>query len=129
MATKDYALSVEAKSDYLFAYVRGIRTRETVIGITTEVFEATVAHRLSKVLVDVRALEGRLSILDNYIVVTELFEDLRGKGIRKAAIVDRPQSAMREWFLETLAVNRVFNLKIFTDVEEARQWLLVIVEE
>jgi hypothetical protein len=31
---------------------------------------------------------------------------------------------MREWFLETVAINRGFNLRIFPEVEEARQWLL-----
>jgi hypothetical protein len=78
--------------------------------------------------VDVRAFEGRLSVLDIYVLVTELFQNLRGKGIRQAAIVDKPQSAAREWFLETVAVNRGFNLRIFPEVEEARAWLLAVTD-
>ena len=124
MITKDYTLSTEAQISHLFAHVSGIRTGESVAKVTVEVFDATIAHGLSKVLVDVRAFDGRLSILDVYLVVTELFEKLRGKGITKAAIVDRPQAGIREWFLETVAVNRGFNLRIFPEVEEAREWLL-----
>jgi hypothetical protein len=72
--------------------------------------------------VDVRTFEGRLGVLDVYLVVTELFQKLRGKE-KETAIVDRPQSAMRG-FLETVAVNRGFNIRIFTEIEDALQWLL-----
>lgn len=126
MVPKDYILATEAHVTHLFAYVSGIRTRESVTGATIEVFDSALAHRTSRVLVDVRAFEGRLNVLDIYVLVTELFQGLRGKGIKKAAIVDRPQSAAREWFLETVAVNRGFNLRIFAEVEEAREWLLAI---
>jgi hypothetical protein len=46
----------------------------------------------------------------------------------QAAIVDKPQSAAREWFLETVAVNRGLNLRMFTDIEEARAWLLAVTD-
>jgi hypothetical protein len=124
MFTKDYTLATEAQNSHLFARLSGIRTLESVQGATVEVFDSALTNGLSRVLVDVRAFEGRLGVLDIYILVTELFQSLRGKGIKKAAIVDRPQSGMREWFLETVAVNRSFNLRIFSEVEEARQWLL-----
>lgn len=124
MFTKDYTLATEAQNSHLFAHVSGIRTGESVAKVTVEVFDATIANGLSRVLVDVRAFEGRLGVLDIYLLVTELFQNLRGKGIKKAAIVDRPHSGMREWFLETVAINRGFNLRIFSEVEEARQWLL-----
>jgi phosphoglycolate phosphatase-like HAD superfamily hydrolase len=124
MFTKDYTLSTEAQSSHLFAHVSGIRTRESVMGVTMEVFDSAIANRLSKVLVDVRAFEGRLGILEVYLLVTELFQKLRGKGLKQAAIVDRPQPGTREWFLETVAINRGFNFRIFPEVEEALQWLL-----
>ena len=124
MFTKDYTLATEAQNSHLFAQVSGIRTLEAVQEATVEVFDSALANGLSRVLVDVRAFEGRLGVLDIYLLVTQLFQSLRGKGIKKAAIVDRPHSAMREWFLETVAVNRGFNLRMFSEVEEARQWLL-----
>ena len=129
MITKDYMLSTEAQNSHLFAHVSGIRTGESVAQVTVEVFDATIAHGLSRVLVDVRAFDGRLGVLDIYLLVTELFQSLRGKGIKKAAIIDRPQSGMREWFLETVAVNRGFNLRVFPEVEEAREWLLANTDE
>jgi hypothetical protein len=91
--------------------------------MTTEIFDIALDNRLSKVLVDVRELEGRLGILDSYLLVTEVFDKLRGKGMRKAAIVDEPVSSLREWFLETVARNRGFNFRVFADQEDALKWL------
>jgi hypothetical protein len=101
----------------------GVRTRSTVTAMTMEIFDIALDNRLSKVLVDVRELKGRLGILDSYLLVTEVFDKLRGKGMRKAAIVDEQVSSFREWFLETVARNRGFNFRVFTDQEDALKWL------
>jgi hypothetical protein len=52
-----------------------------------------------------------------------VFQKLRGKGIQKAAIVDEQASPLHRWFLETVAVNRGFNLRILTDQQKALEWL------
>jgi len=119
----DYTLVIEVQAGYLFARASGVRTRVGVAAMTLEVFEAARANRLSKVLVDVRELSGRLGTVDNVRLVTEVFEKLRGKGIRKAAIVDEQAPGVRGWFLETVARNRGFNFRIFADEQEAHAWL------
>lgn len=123
MQQKGYTLAIEVKGTHLFVRASGVRTRATVTAMTLEVFDAALANDLSKVLVDVRGLEGRLGILDNYLIVTEVFQKLRGKGVRKAAIVDAPRSSLREWFLETVARNRRFNIRVFASPDEALEWL------
>jgi CHAD domain-containing protein len=123
MQREHYTLAIEAKGDYLYVRSHGLRTRATVTAMTMEIFDAALAKALSKVLIDVRELEGRLGILDSYFVVTDVFQKLRGKGIDKAAIVDESVSPLRWWFLETVAVNRGFNLRIFADQQKALEWL------
>ena len=123
MEHKHYTLSNETKGDHLFVRASGVRTRATVTAMTMEIFDAAFANRLSKVLIDVRELKGRLGIVDSYLLVTEVFDKLRGKGVRKAAIVDEQVSSLRGWFLETVAHNRSFDIRVFTDQEEAREWL------
>ena len=123
MTTKNYTVSIEIRGSYLFAQVYGKRTRETVTEVAAEIFSEAVANHLSRVIVDVRAFDGRLGVLDIYLVVTEVFQKLRGKGVAKAAIVDKLQSSVREWFMETVAVNRGFNFRIFTDLDRALEWL------
>ena len=114
---------MEPRGSHLFARAEGTRTRACVSAMALQIFDAALANAKPKVLVDVRRLEGRLRILDNYLLVTELFEKLRGKGLRKAAIVDRRDPSIRDWFLETVARNRGFNLRIFSDPREALDWL------
>jgi hypothetical protein len=123
MGEKHYALAIEARDGYLFVVARGVRSRATVTEMTMEVFEVAIEHRVSKVLIDVRELEGRLGILDSYLLVTDVFQKLRGQGVCKAAIVDRQVSSFRGWFLETVALNRGFNLRMFADQKEALEWL------
>ncbi len=118
----NYSITIEDKGSYLFARANGVRTRGSVIAITKEIFDAAVAGKLSKVLIDVRELKGQLGVLDSYYVVTEEFEKLRGKGLRKAAIMDKKVRFVREWFLELVATNRGLNLKVFTSKEEAIKW-------
>ena len=112
-------------TDFLVVQVTGKRTYEAVVEMTHQLFEAMKEHQKEKILIDVRGLEGRLRIMDSYRVVTGEFPKLRGKGIAKAAIVDRPRSGRMYWFLETVARNRGFNLRIFEAIEQAKAWLRV----
>jgi len=123
MQQEHYALAIETKGSHLFVHANGVRTHATVTAMTMEIFDAALANRMFKVLIDVRELEGQLGILDSYLVVTEMFEKIRGKGLRKAAIVDRQAPSLRGWFLETVARNRGFNFRIFASQEEALEWL------
>jgi hypothetical protein len=75
------------------------------------------------VLVDVRGLKGRLNVLDSYLVVTQVFEQLRGHGLLKAAILDSRDPSLRIRFIETVALNRGFNFRVFTSRSEALAWL------
>lgn len=124
MQQKQYTLTFENRENHLFVLSNGLRTRGTVTAMAMEIFDAALANNLSKVLIDARELDGRLGVLDSYLLVTEVFQNIRGKGIRKAAIVDEQINTLREWFLETVARNRGFNIRIFNDKEKALDWLV-----
>ena len=121
--TQEHRLSIKSRGGYLYIRASGVRTRATVTAITMQVFEAAQARGFPKVLVDVRELEGQLGILDSYLIVTQVFEQLRGKVLRKVVILDEQISSPRGWFIETVARNRGFNFRVFADLEEALAWL------
>ncbi len=123
MDQEHYTLATEVKGKVLCVRASGVRTLATAKAMTMEIFDAALANRLSRVLIDVKRLKGRLGILNSYLLVTETFEMLRQKGLRKAAILDKPVFPVREWFIETVANNRGFNFKIFTKQTEALAWL------
>ncbi len=119
-----HQLTLEIKEEYILAYGAGHRTRAAVSSLVTEIAHAAIEYKRGKILIDVRELEGRLGVVDSYSIVTEDFQRIRGKGIVKAAIVDRPLPKLREWFFETVARNRGFNLRIFENPLVALDWLL-----
>jgi hypothetical protein len=123
METESYQLEFERKDGFLYARASGERTRDTVTALTFAILEAAREADFPRVLIDVRALEGRLSVLDSYLVVTQVFERLRGQGVNRAAILDEQISSRREWFIETVARNRGFNFRVFPDEAEALAWL------
>jgi hypothetical protein len=118
-----YVLFLKTEDDCLKVRAIGQRTLDTVSTMTLEVAEAAAAAQVRNVLIDVRQLKGRLRLLDNYLLVNSVFDLLRGKGLRKAAIVDEGRPAVGTWVLETIARNRGFDLRVFDSDEDAVGWL------
>jgi hypothetical protein len=88
-----------------------------------EILKTCIEQGCTKVLVDVRKLEGWLSTLESYTVASKELEQLRWKGLSKAAIVDRPRDTGPFPFFETVARNRGLNLMMFREVDKAIEWL------
>jgi hypothetical protein len=101
----------------------GQRNLDTVTALAIEVAQAALAAGHTKILLDVTGLEGRLGLLDNYLVVGSVLEGLRGNGLLRGAIVDREMHSLRGWVLETIARNRGFDLRLFTSHDAAIRWL------
>jgi hypothetical protein len=120
-----YQVEYQEKIGYLYAHVQGKRTQNSVIELIKDVSERAIELHQKRVLVDVRDFEGWLQIMESKYVVTSEFPKLRGKGLRKAAILDRePLEPNRWFFFETVAQNRGFDLRIFNDQKSALNWLL-----
>ncbi|MGA2502881.1 MAG: hypothetical protein ABSG01_02170 [Anaerolineales bacterium] len=120
-----HTLTLKIEEEYMIAKAAGSRTRIVVATLVKEIAQAARENQRGKVLIDVRELEGWLGVFDSYYIVTKDFQRLRGKGIKKVAIIDRPLPKMREKFFETVSNNRGFNLRIFENPETALDWLLV----
>jgi hypothetical protein len=118
-----FILKMEEQEDYLNVYAMGIRTRDNVKEITLKVFAAALEKRLKKILIDVRDLTGYFGVTDIYFFVTEVLQDLRGKGVEQVAVVDIRRSQRQGWFLEPVSQNRGINFRVFAEEESARKWL------
>ncbi len=124
--TRQPALQLEfnIEEEYLKARTSGVRTRAAVTSILNQIAQTAVENQRGKILIDVRELEGRLGVLDSYYLVTRDFQHIRGIGIKKVAIIDRPLPKLSDYFLETVSHNRGFNLRIFQNPDAALDWLL-----
>ena len=120
-----YELSMQRDGDVLRAQIAGERTREGIESAARAIMAACAREGIGKVLVDVRAFEGRLLLFDDYRVATEGFRKLQpSRGLVYAsAIVDNPENQERYAFFEDAARTHGFNVRVFDHAGRASAWL------
>lgn len=119
--TFDYRITRTA--DYLLFELSGIRTRKTNAQTADLISNACKKSGIIRALVDARALERRLGVLDAHAGPTTDFpKDVASKQI-KVAVIDRPEFKRKYRFFETVARNAGYFLRIFSESEKAVAWL------
>jgi hypothetical protein len=119
-----HQITASKHQDIVHIHATGIRNFQSVLEIATEVFSSCRELGVQKALVDIRALDGRLSVWDTIKLVETYFVKLRDRDVLKqAALVDLADNRERYQFFETVARNRGYNLLVFEDVEKAEEWL------
>ena len=115
-------LQIEAMPGYLAA-------RFTGVGATKEVwrqFESIAEHcdraNKKKLLLDFTEVHTEVSLMDRYFLGKEA--QIFAHYNLKVAGVGRPEQVHPQKFAELVARNRWVNVRAFTNVEDAEQWLL-----
>lgn len=117
-------LTMEEKDDVLWVTATGTRSLKTVLATSKDILTACAEKKVKKVLLDVRALEGRLSIVEKYEIPSQHFPRMRDRSvITHMTIVDLKEFRDGNEFFENVAVNRGFMLRIFSDPDQAMAWL------
>jgi hypothetical protein len=115
-------LQIEETPDYLFAKAAGAGN----LGEAERLFESLAEHcaraNKNKLLLDCNGVTTEFSLAD----IFSLGEKARVFALFrcKVAVVCKPEQYDSESFLETTARNRWVNLRVFTNIEDAREWLL-----
>jgi hypothetical protein len=92
--------------------------------MSKEILVACADKNVKKVLIDVRALEGRLSITNTYHLADKQFPKMRDRSvITHNALVDLKEFKDSYKFLEIVAANRGYMFRIFLDTDQAMVWL------
>ena len=76
-------------------------------------------ENLTKVLFDLRAIQENVSTMDRYDMGVEVAKVI-GSKIKVAAVA---QSHLINHLAENVAINRGGNLRAFSDIEKAMEWL------
>ncbi len=119
-----YTLSVDKKDDILWVVATGTRNLQTILAISKEILVACVEKKVKKVLIDVRTLEGRLSITNTYHLADKQFLKMRDYSvISHTALVDLKEFEDSYKFLEIVAANRGYMFRIFSESDQAIAWL------
>ena len=112
-------------SNYLELIVSG----ELTIDVSEEVNPDLIKNeckkrRLKKILINAHNLSGKITIMDRFILAKKFAQSFTGSNIQIAAVSNKDLEYPAVPFFETAAINRGVNVKVFTDIEKAKEWLL-----
>jgi hypothetical protein len=89
-------------------------------------FESIVEHcertNKNKLLLDFTEAQAEISHVDRYFFGSEA--RIFARYASKVATVGRPEQLDHRRFGETVAKNRWVDLRVFTNIEDAKEWLL-----
>ena len=114
-------IEVHDKHDYVLVEFVGEFNVEAAKQTIDRAVQACAEYGQPAVLLDCRKMTGSLSIMDRFQVA--VYGQTSIGKIARLALVRRPDADPPDRFVETVAVNRGINLKLFTDIEQAIEWL------
>ena len=124
MENKEYRLTFDNKPEYLHALVEGEQDSYQISRrFWSEIAAESERLRPTRLLVEEDLKEQLPSIADTYQGATER-QDMGLAGIRIAFLDRHPEQHEQNQFGELVARNRGINMKVFSDRDEALEWLL-----
>lgn len=114
-------LKIVDKGSYILVEFFGEFSVEAGKRCVDRMVQACVEYDRTAVLLDCRKMTGNLRIMDRFEVMV-YGQATRGK-IARVALVNRPEDTLPDGFSENVGVNRGVNLRIFTHIDKASEWL------
>jgi hypothetical protein len=119
-----YSLSLESRPGFLHARVTGSNGQQTVLDYTQDIHQACIERNLRAVLIE-ENLSGPSIRLSAVLQIVAQRAPEAAKWLKRIALVDHnpEHDPSRMEFAEDAAANRGVNLRLFTSVAAAEQWL------
>ena len=114
---------IEPQPDHLRTVVSGSFDHARLADTLQEIFAASSRHGLRKILIDIRTLEGDISLLARYDA-GRIVAELQREPVRLTFVATEDQ-IWPDRFGENVANNRGVRTKVTTDLAEALQWLML----
>jgi hypothetical protein len=115
-----YQIASSVTDDILEIILTGEESVHTMENMKNDIDNIIIKNNVKNVLIDCRALEGRLGIAETYERVRSYPPDVYRI---KMAIVDIPEYAGYQKFHEDTSINAGLTMKWFTSVDAAMIWL------
>ncbi len=120
----EYTFSAKRERGYVHVVVEGDNTPANVRRYLSEVLNASQEYRCDRVIIEENLRGPSLSTLDIFDIVAKASEDPKTLRLKIAYIdLNREHDAGSLRFAETVAVNRVINVRKFSNLTEAERWL------
>jgi hypothetical protein len=118
-----YQLTIVEHPTYLHAIATGSHSAQNVLRFLTEAYEACVKRGHASLLLEVNFTGPSLDVTSIFRVISQRVAD--AAKLASIAYVDTSsgRDAGRKVFAENVALNRGANVRLFTGLEAAREWL------
>lgn len=118
---RDYQIDAECAGGYLRVRAHGTFGLARTLRLIDFIAAESERHACLKVLIDVTALAGQPSTIDQFEIARATAERLR---LRRIAVLAATEALVREGFGDTVAYNRGGQVRSFTIEQQALAWLL-----
>ena len=115
-----YQIASSVNEGILEIILTGEEAEHTCEKIKKDIDNIIITNNVKNILIDCRALKGRIGITKTYERVRSYPPEIYKHNF---ALVDLPENAEYQKFHETTAQNAGQRLKFFTDIDDARAWL------
>ncbi len=132
---KDRLMGIQTEADvrdgYLYLSCSGAFSSDALLRVFEEGFTIAKGKELSAVLVDARGLGGPTPSTLQRFALAELLSDMQRKQVPhiKFFLVGDEPFVDHQKFGETVALNRGASGKVFTNIDEAVNWIEQLTEE
>ncbi|MDD4870272.1 MAG: hypothetical protein PHR77_06905 [Kiritimatiellae bacterium] len=122
-------LRITVKNEYIVVVVTGAYERNEAVNRIDQILNACVEHKKTRLLVDVRSVEGKMSVEETFFYAEEFskkYINLVSEGKLshvKVAYVGNYPLLDKGSLGETVAVNRGIDGKVTDNIDEAISWL------
>lgn len=113
--------TIEKKGEYIFVDYAEPYVYKNAINLLKEAAEVCAAEKCSKLLLSFVDMPGKVKTLDRFEFGVQ--GAIIFRHLKKVGVVYRREEMNR--FLETVAVNRGLNIRLFDNFDEAMEWLEV----
>lgn len=118
----NYQVAVSESGDYIVVRVSGDITSEIARNFSLDADQAGSEHGLKRYLFDMTRATNVESILRNYQYAYEDMAEMDLDRSARSAVLVSPQDRSHD-FVETVATNAGYNVRLFTDEAVAVAWL------
>jgi len=117
-----FKIKVNTEEDYILVEHYGDTDLDENIQAGEKALRVAINNQIMNILVDVTGITGAVSIMDLFASTKHHAETAKIRPL--TAIYGRQDQKRELEFMENVGVNRGMSIKIFTDKNEALDWLL-----
>ena len=112
---------IEQRDGYIYVEYDEEYSIEVFVSTSKHVFEICQTKNYRKVFVNITHMPGKVKTIQRFEIGVQ--GSLIFRNLIKVAVLYRPEEI--DWFAETVSKNRGLNAKIFSEMNQAMEWLEV----